>query len=255
MPPPDRTGKATGNWLLDAMQQQERRKERTASGELRESNRPGSRRHDGSARAFATSSALDHPEAPDDDGNLAAPDRASGGPDARPSESAAAGGETAAGAVNPLSPYLAEWMAPGDYAMLKSVLDASARRDANGPGIFGGGSGTGPGWEAPAVRAPMSPGLGIGDTRANTALPPGVGGAAGSPSNPYLEALSVPRFEAPGAGGFAAPVAVPAFPPPASSAASAPVAPVDALPMSKSKRPDFVRPLEDEKPFKTLKRF
>lgn len=140
---------------------------------------------------------------------------------------------------NPLDRYMADWLTPQDYTLLKKTSAVAA--EANG--------------DAPS-SAPLPAGFGLG--RDQGAALSGFGldqlagdqetGALAKPvENPYLQAFPVPETSA--------------QPVPSAPAASLPATPSFAPPpmpepaTTKPTLPDFVKPATDDKYFKPLKRF
>lgn len=142
---------------------------------------------------------------------------------------------------NPLTPYLAGWMTPQDYALLGASLQKNAGPADTAHSVAGALTTTG--LEGPATSINPASAAGIAPNKTGMAPP--------SRENPFLEALnSPPPAPLPSPAGAAMQLPPPA-PAPIMSAppASAPIAP------AKSKLPDFVKPQTDEKYFKPLKRF
>jgi hypothetical protein len=143
-------------------------------------------------------------------------------------------------APNPFAPYLAGWMTPADYALLKPVVEA-----ANGADLRAGGSANAAGTASFSFQP--------GPSAAPSGLP-----RAPAPENPFLQAMApvsasftVGAVAASGAG------AAPANPAPAAvifTPAIEPAAP-PPTPAAKATQPDFVKPQSDEKYFKPLRRF
>lgn len=143
--------------------------------------------------------------------------------------------------VNPLDRYLAGWMSPQDYALLK-------------PGLTEAANGGRAGGKDALSSLPQAPGtMGLPGANTISALVPGAPAPLIAPpppkANPYLEALNAP-----------APIPAVTYVPPA-VVTPAPKVPVFAAPPpapidpAKSKLPDFVKPAQDEKYYKQLKRF
>jgi hypothetical protein len=140
---------------------------------------------------------------------------------------------------NPLTHYMAGWMTPPDYALLKAGMDGAASASLPSRGDP----------SLPSVGSDLSV---LGDMGSALDLSPAAKSAPFAlpkpAGNPFLQSLS--------AGG---PAAAPAFvtpPAPTSGSASSGFAPVPApVAPAKSKIPDFAKPAMDEKYFKQLKRF
>lgn len=140
---------------------------------------------------------------------------------------------------NPLSRYMAGWMTPQDYTLLKSGLDGAAAASLTSRGDP----------SLPSVGSDLSV---LGDAGSALDLSSGTRTAPFAlpkPSeNPFLQSLT--------SGG--APATTSFAPPPApSSVSTSPTlapAPAPSAP-TKSKIPDFAKPAMDEKYFKQLKRF
>jgi hypothetical protein len=225
---PDSTEKEkkSANWLVDAM---EKKPASSADRNKRSSRGLADGEHERDRDSLRDGLARSPGDAAKDGAS-----RDSDSPDAKQNENKTT-------VVNPLDRYLAGWMSPGDYALLKPGLTESGR--ASGPGSSSslpsalGGTGL-PGAPSMVGMLPGAP--------APLVIPP-------SPrANPYLEILNGP-----------APAAVPApvvyAPPPVVTPApkvpvfaAPPPAPIDP---AKSKVPDFVKPAQDEKYYKQLKRF
>jgi hypothetical protein len=139
---------------------------------------------------------------------------------------------------NPLTRFMAGWMTPQDYSLLKpgmggataDSLIARGETSISGPtGDLGPSAEKGGALEMMALSRPAS-------------LP-----TPGSAGNPFLQNFTPPPQ---GAANFVAP-----------AASTAPVAPATVFtppaepPSAKSRMPDFAKPATDEKYFKQLKRF
>lgn len=138
---------------------------------------------------------------------------------------------------NPLTRYLGDWMTPQDYALLKPGLTASlaavGAREAGAP-------------SAAATLTASAPSTGI-ETGAGRAVPP-LEIAPKPRENPFLQALNSPVAPV-----FAPPV--PLTKPEAPKNAGVYALPPPRPEPPKSPVPDFVKPAQDEKYFKPLKRF
>lgn len=218
----------SANWLLDAMEKKpDAREGRSRDTIAGRSDEPGGQGDDLSSAPSENAESVGATIVRDA-ANESAREKRTEDREARRAESMA----------NPLSRYMGEWMTPRDYAVMKPVVDAAAR------GNESAGSG---------VNSPLPAG---GDTLSlpDTMRPPGearaderVGFTPPTPQeNPYLQVLHTAATPTP----QAAIVPPPANPPPPaiSSPAPAPEAP-------RNKRPDFAKPLDDQKYFKPLKKF
>jgi hypothetical protein len=221
---PARDGKSA-TWLLDAMAKPEgARDQRGVGPRIRDSRAP--------SRTSAHSSPPGRDESP-----RSAPN----------GDSASERPADATFATNPLTRYLADWMTPQDYALLKPGLtetfdSRATRNDATGLGLpevtFGRGLGDlAPGGRSsPLSLNPVSPG-----------------------GNPYLEpveSLAPVQQSLPGSRAQSPPTLAPVAPlskPPASPTITAPP-PVPASP-SPTGIPEFATPPIDDRYFKQLKRF
>ena len=212
------TEKKSANWLVEAMEKQQPRKDRGREGDRDKTGRETNK------------GVLDPTTESEDSAEMRKRDD---------SETAAAQEEKRQEEpVNPLASYLGEWMTPQDYALLKPGIERSLSKS-------GLESGTSP-------LSSLAPSLGpIGASDANVASGTNLRGAlAVAPrENPYLATL--------GASPPSTPVA-PVFVPPPAPMASAPpsvVGPAQMPEPPRSKIPDFAKPAQDEKYFKQLKRF
>jgi hypothetical protein len=143
-------------------------------------------------------------------------------------------------APNPFAPYLAGWMTPADYALLKPVLEA-----ANGADLGAGGAAN----AANAASFSFLPGP--------SAAPSGPPRDT-APENPFLQAMAaVSASVTVGAVGPSGAGAAPANPAPAAVIFTPAIEPAPPLPTpaAKATQPDFVKPQSDEKYFKPLRRF
>jgi hypothetical protein len=142
--------------------------------------------------------------------------------------------------LNPLDQYLATWMTPQDLALLRPVM----RSDPSGlPDRLDFGLGV-----------PQSPTAGTSQARGGMGLllsGPTAGGAPGAAhDNPFLQSLMPP----------AQPAVSPLAPMPGASASAPPAGslmapPPNPPPVPKSVTPGFVKPRDDEKYYKQMKRF
>ena len=213
------TEKKSANWLVEAMEKQQPRKDRG-----RDSDRDKFGRD--------TSKSSSDPETEPDDfietKKRNESDAITAEEDKRKDEP-----------VNPLASYLGEWMTPQDYALLKPSLERSLSKS----GLEGSTS----------PISSLAPSLGpIGGSESNAAPGANVRGALGMlpRENPYLATVG-PAPQSPIASG---PVFVPP-PAPVSSAPSPVMGPAPLAEPPRSKIPEFAKPAQDEKYFKQLKRF
>lgn len=150
-------------------------------------------------------------------------------------------------AENPFDRFLAGWMTPGDYALLRGTVKA----DASGPGDAPAGPGAG-GAVAGGLAADLAAlsGVGGGDTGRGPGAPGGPITGAGLPrENPFLqqfEQLELRNVREP------ALLAAPPAPGPAPATFNPPPLPP---PAARPVIPDFAKPERDEKHFRQLKRF
>jgi hypothetical protein len=224
-PDPALAKKKSANWLVDAMMKPEAMQAR----DPRDKNF-GQVRSDRSDSAF-----------PYRDGREAAPDS-----DLRPG----AESETRTPVVsekktgpefNPLTNYMAGWMTPQDYSLLKPGLESAvSSRMANSPieQVALGGTND--------LLAPGN--VSAGGIDSGTAARPAAFAAPAPADNPFLQSLNAP------------PAPVASFTPPSAGAPTGTVpsalVPAPTEPQAaKSKIPDFAKPAADEKYFKQLKRF
>jgi hypothetical protein len=138
---------------------------------------------------------------------------------------------------DPMARFMADWLTPGDYALLRPAVSGNASTSAL------------PGEPAP-VASDLSAALeswstggagGIGDPK--VPLP-----GAKPADNPFLQFLTPPETPA-------APLSPPVtFAPPPPAPLATPAAPVEER-RPTSNLPDFVRPTSDDKYFKPLKKF
>lgn len=211
----EKAEKKSANWLVEAMNK-----------EKKESQKEGARSREEVTRRDSTFP-LEAVEKTGEETALA--NQAAKQPEQAP--------ERKAPPHNPLNQYLADWMTPGDYALLKP----SANADVNGA-MVRGGLGSGPMESTLAVSAATETMAALGRDKPAFTPPP--------KENPYLQVLALP----PPPPAVLAPVNGPSMPgptQPASAAFSTSVSPMPAP----AKVPEFVRPLPDEKHFKQLKRF
>lgn len=139
---------------------------------------------------------------------------------------------------NPLSQYMASWMTPQDYSLLRPGID----KRASGSGVEASPAPSAPGTESGALAALA----GIGG---ETFAAPKTSYAPIAPTeNPFLSGLSLPDMPPPTS---SAPV-----PPPTSTQPSFPlVTPPPSQEPEHSTIPDFAKPSDDDKYLKPLKRF
>ena len=150
------------------------------------------------------------------------------------SERAIGGEQRTEPAFNPFQPFLQGWLTAGDLALMKPVVEANSPAT---PSLGRGGPATGsvPGapWVAPLDVRPVASGL-----------------EARPRSNPYLEALNVPAASP----ASVAPLAAAREPVVVLPGPTTPVAAPEPA-RERPRTPPFVKPQEDEKLFRTLKRF
>ena len=204
-----------GNWLVDAMA---KKSERTATGRAPDT---GDERRDETEVDRLT---------------------AGGGRSARESERDP-GRRDDKGAmpavINPLSTFMAGWMSPQDYQLLRSGWAGGAAKGTTPEGAVRA-------WSEGAVAMP-TPDRGFTSTAS-----PAQGGAS-SRENPFLAALG-PAVPGP----TVAPSAAPTWTPPAPVVAKPALDPLPPPPVpspAASTVPSFVKPLDDAKYFKPLKKF
>lgn len=229
-------GTRSPTWLLDAMEKEA--KQAKASSDPRAG--PRRERNSENAKAFdAEGPAADRP----------------GERETRETAEAAATAEARAETAtedrrpppeNPFDRFLAGWMTPADYALLRGTVnaDTSGRAGgnteavANAGGLSGDLAAAGIAAEGEAGRAL---GAAVGDLKLSSA----------PRENPFLqqfEALELRQVREAGT------LAGPALPPPGPAAAAfAPPAPLP--PAARPVIPEFARPDRDEKQFRQLKRF
>lgn len=142
--------------------------------------------------------------------------------------------------LNPLTKYLAGWMTPQDYALLKPGLQG-VRSGDSAPGT---GTSVSPfAGELSGIVAPEVA-IGLAGTNKPAFVP------ATPHENPYLQAFNGPTsMPSPPAAPVAPPTSIRSQVPAISTPSGLPAPPVQA------KIPDFVKPSTDEKYFKPLKRF
>lgn len=203
----------TGNWLVDAM---EKGRDERKSGDRAERGRGSDddRRDPANSRDKERS------------GDAAEPERT---------------GETKRemAGVNPLAPYLSQWMTAQDYAL----LGAGIQKTADGAESVGRAGSSGP---SPVPG--LTGGVAITDiVRPAASAKPAIN--APPAENPYLQLLNAPP---------AAPTpatASPVFVMPAARTPASTYTPPPAPPAPKPNVPDFLKPQSEEKYFKPLKRF
>lgn len=144
-------------------------------------------------------------------------------------------------AANPLDQYLAGWMSPQDYALLRRTLDSASasKRDEAMPGT---------------LAADVSDAASLETVLAGLQVGPSVVSKERFPEkaadNPYLQALA----ETDRARNALASSVAPAAPPPSLKSPER-VVPLPPEPTGKPTVPDFAKPANDNKYFKPLKRF
>ena len=139
--------------------------------------------------------------------------------------------------INPLDRYMAVWLTPQDLTLLRPVLDSNAASGRSGDML--GAQPTGESWSSLGreLSAPASVPRGLPDPRAT------------SRENPYLEALTLPAMRSNPAPELLANV-------PAPAATAKPIQPPpEAIAPPKNGLPNFVKPREDEKFNRQMKRF
>jgi hypothetical protein len=147
--------------------------------------------------------------------------------------------------VNPFSRYLQDWVSPQDFALLQSTLVAGRSAAGEKSGELSGAAAVA-GIDAPSAR---STDAGLAAFLGNGSSMKGGPVASAKPTdNPFLQFLS-PE---------ASPARMPAQVPAANSTPSlgTPVsAPPPGVVPPRTTVPDFVRPTNDDKLYRTLKRF
>jgi hypothetical protein len=142
---------------------------------------------------------------------------------------------------NPLAQYMSEWMTHRDYSLLKPSAEHTSASDLPRPDA---GVGNPPGTDTGALAALAAM---TGDNTPSTAAaytpPPAT-------ENPFLANLALPEVQSNPAT-VVPPPAPPAFTPPAQPDFTPP----PSTDSEKSSLPDFVKPNDDDKYFKPLKRF
>lgn len=142
---------------------------------------------------------------------------------------------------NPLAAYMAGWMTPQDYKLLRPTIEVEGvvvpgkSADAPGQSFLSGSAGSG------GAKGEQK----FGDTRSRA-----TGNA--QRENPFLHALSAPVTSAGALGPGTAQLPQPAT---AASKSPAPVALSPAPVTQQSARPAFAKPPDDTKYFKPLKKF
>lgn len=217
------------NWLLDAMRENQR-----SAGT--------------SARQLPAKAATK----PGDERSLT---RASG---TDPFERHTPNGSSSDEARNPFSRYIEQWMSPQDYAVLRPALaplPGASLAPESRPPVAGNA----------AIAIGAAPSSALVPTTTLDPPPHRDGRRGDSRPNPYLEALApVRRADPPGFAGTVrtnSPIPVPPVSPgPRTTSAGRPEVANPANPevrnlSSATGIPEFVRPADDEKYFKPLKRF
>lgn len=217
--------KKSSNWLVDAMEKQDADRKARNRGDKSDRDRDSPSRNTGDplrdelkARGEVQTGEARPGQTPDDE---------------RRSPSTAVN--------NPLTGFLGGWMTPQDYALLKPGLDKMAlpvgERDAVNPAAL----------RLPGTSLP-------GTTGPDGSLANGVSPLLPSKTkeNPFLQALASPPVAPLGAASNSAAAAMLPPPKPVVTALPPPPPPIEP---PKSQLPDFVKPAQDEKYFKPLKRF
>ncbi len=140
---------------------------------------------------------------------------------------------------NPLGRYMADWLTPQDYALLRKTADATADRQAL---EFGASLPVGVSSGSDELSSALA---GFGIESFTRDKDPAI--ATKPAENPYLQAWALPD-----------PPVASSLPPPTSPLTAAPSftpPPAPEPPSSKPTLPDFVKPATDDKYFKPLKRF
>ena len=147
---------------------------------------------------------------------------------------------------NPFARFLGDWMSPQDYALLKPGLEQSFSSDASGPN---GPTVAAVGESFALKHAPGLESIGGFEPKSQP-----FGGTTTVRENPYLQGLAGIGTGPPAVASAVKPV--PALTVPLSTSRGAlPSEFQTGASTPKSKIPDFVRPVADEKYFKQLKRF
>ncbi len=215
-----KAAKKSSNWLVDAMMKSDERESRNPRESTSEATRRG-----------RVSDAIDDTTDPLSETD---PRQSASKDQDLPMAEKRVGPE-----FNPLTRYMAGWMSPQDYALLKPGMDGAAAASLTSRGDP----------SLPSVGADLSL---LGDTGSALDLSTSAKAAPFAlpkpADNPFLQSLNLSGGTMP-----------PAFaPPPAPASASAPAgpAPVQAeVAPPRSRIPDFAKPATDEKYFKQLKRF
>lgn len=225
------------NWLIDAME-----KERELDAAARDGRK--GRAELESERVLAEREALRNPELELDRDDPAAIALREADAAAKAEEQRRERAVRETPVSNPLAGYMAGWMTPQDFALLQPNLGAAATDAAT----FDAGT-------APAAGSSVAPGTALSNPggEISTSL---FGERTGAPAaatmeNPYLQPL-LPATQLETVL-MPAPAPMPA-PPPSIAPVLAPATRREEPP-AKSTVPDFVRPSDDEKYFKQLKRF
>ncbi|WP_146180195.1 hypothetical protein [Opitutus sp. ER46] len=216
----------TGNWLVDAMMEPDADASKTGGSErLRAQRRPRPDHRDNGVHTGTANDASADPADPETTATGADADAAHA-PSPRSPETS----------PNPFTRYLSDWMTPQDYSLLRRTLAPSGERGD-------------PTNVAPAQDASITQTL--ADLRASNdhpgALPPSATPPRSPADNPYLTLWQESELKPAGI----------QTPPPVTAPPPGPrlLEPPPPAPAPKPAVPDFVKPANDEKYFKPLKRF
>ncbi len=221
----------SANWLVDAMMTPKENATRTGDRNVRRSS------SNSEPRAFG-----DDESNPDDDmfsDENSGLQTGTSEKRRRDTSSAADRPKETKDTFNPLAQYMTNWLAPQDYALLHRAADVTPNSD---PATSGAGN-TLPTVSGDAAFNVALPGFDLGGHgNDRTAVAP----VAKPTENPYLQFLSPPESSP---ANFQPPAQAPVYVP-------QPLPEQVAPPSSASTSvPDFVRPANDDKYFKPLKRF
>lgn len=213
------TPKKSANWLVEAMMKKPAR-----SGDARD-RRPGD---------SAEAGEKDDQRALDP---FAKPDAKDKAPADDPAQRRTPRTKAEEAALNPLASYMANWMSLQDYKLLQPGL-----------GMEGGAGGVARG-DAPSTFTPVPSGSTDAASALNFGRPQPSRANTPARENPFLQAMVTPAPVpvGPGLAGVA--------PTPPPQLKTPPPAPQPEPPPQKSATPSFVKPNDDAKYFKPLKRF
>ena len=232
--------KVSKNWLVDGVMKQERA-DRLDAQNPRRVDRAREKRDTLTDATENSEDSLDQSgTAADPESELKFPTRSNRRTD-KDTPASSEPKEAPKDTFNPLAQYMASWLAPQDYRLLRHAADTPGRSSA-----------------LPSDNVPSSLGLPT-DASAGSTLPgDDLGGRAPSRSfaalpspadNPFLQFLSPPESAPVNVTPPAPQMVTPPIPPPLPPPQSAnPLPPASTL-------PDFVKPDTDDKYFKPLKRF